>query len=92
MADDVRLTVELRGKVQGVGLRWWVQERAHELGLRGWARNLDDGRVEVVVEGRREDCQQLLDALRGPDVPGRPAGATERWSEPRGDLSGFRTV
>jgi acylphosphatase len=88
--DDVRLTVELCGQVQGVGLRWWVRQRARELGLRGHARNLDDGRVEVVVEGPREDCTQLLVALRGPDVPGRPTGVTEHWADASGGLSDFR--
>jgi acylphosphatase len=49
--QPVRLTAWLHGRVQGVGMRWWVRARALELGLSGWARNTDDGRVEVVAEG-----------------------------------------
>ena len=51
--DDaaVRVTAWVTGRVQGVGFRWWTRARALELGLAGWARNLDDGRVEVVAEG-----------------------------------------
>jgi acylphosphatase len=85
----VRLTAWVRGRVQGVGFRWWTRSRALELGLAGRATNLDDGRVEVVAEGGREACQRLLDALRGPHAPGQVSGVTERWSEPKGGLHGF---
>ncbi|MDQ6650009.1 MAG: acylphosphatase, partial [Actinomycetota bacterium] len=63
-----RLTAWARGRVQGVGFRWWVRARALELGLVGWAANLDDGRVEVVVEGREGACRALLEALQGSDA------------------------
>lgn len=89
MSDTTRLTAWLRGHVQGVGMRWWVRARALELGLSGWARNLDDGRVEVVAEGPRPACAALLAALRGPGTPGRVTGVTERWSTPHGVASGF---
>lgn len=87
--DPVRLTAWVRGHVQGVGFRWWVRARALELGLRGSATNLLDGRVEVVAEGPRDQCKRLLEHLRGPATPGRVSGVTERWSAPRGDLSDF---
>ena len=58
--DDVRrMTVFVRGRVQGVGFRWWTRARALELGLVGHARNTDDGRVEVVAEG---DCRERSSA------------------------------
>jgi acylphosphatase len=59
---------------EGVGFRWWVRARALELGLVGWAANLDDGRVEVVVEGPRSACDQLLAALASGAAPGRVGG------------------
>jgi len=83
-----RLTAWVRGHVQGVGMRWWIRSRALELGLTGWARNLDDGRVEVVAEGPRDALEGLLAVLSGGHTPGRVNGVTERWSEARG-LSGF---
>jgi len=51
----------IAGRVQGVGYRYFAQRRALELGLRGWARNLDDGRVEVYASG----TDQQLDEFRG---------------------------
>ncbi|WP_155356296.1 acylphosphatase [Acrocarpospora macrocephala] len=85
----VRLTVWVKGRVQGVGFRWWVRARALELGLRGWALNLPDGRVEVVAEGPRESCAALLDLLSGGDTPGQVTGVIERWSDPKGAVVGF---
>ncbi|WP_031158625.1 acylphosphatase [Streptosporangium roseum] len=85
----VRLTAWARGRVQGVGFRWWTRARALELGLVGWARNTPDGRVEIVAEGSREDCARLLELLRGGDTPGRVDGVVERWSEAKGGSAGF---
>jgi acylphosphatase len=57
----------IRGRVQGVGFRWYVSRTAAKLGVRGWARNLSDGSVEVVVEGAVESLRVLREALgRGP--------------------------
>ena len=98
MTDDeenVRLTAWVRGRVQGVGFRWWVRARALELGLAGSATNLADGRVEVVAEGPREKCLRLLGLLGGDGAgagtgrPGKVTGVTERWSDPRGEAAGF---
>ncbi len=89
MSEQVRLTAWARGRVQGVGFRWWVRARALELGLVGSASNLRDGRVEINAEGPRAECEQLLDLLRSGTTPGRVEGVTERWSEPRGDVTGF---
>ncbi|WP_459803560.1 acylphosphatase [Herbidospora sp. RD11066] len=85
----VRLTAWVRGRVQGVGFRWWTRSRALELGLTGWALNLGDGRVEVVAEGSREACERLLERLRSPDTPGDVLGVSERWSDVKGGLVGF---
>ena len=89
-SDPVRLTAWMRGRIQGVGMRWWVRSRALELGLVGTATNLDDGRVEVVAEGSREACEALLTALRSDGTPGHVTGVTERWDDARGGLVGFR--
>jgi len=57
----------VRGRVQGVGFRWFVMGVAERLGLEGYVRNLPDGSVEVVARGTREAMDELERALaRGP--------------------------
>jgi acylphosphatase len=78
-------------------MRWWIRSRALSHGLAGWARNLDDGRVEVVAEGPEPACRALLADLTGPAVdsrPGRIDTVVERWSSATGladrEDAGFR--
>ncbi len=57
----------VRGRVQGVGFRWFVWREADRLGLRGIARNLPDGSVEVMAEGLENALEEFERALnRGP--------------------------
>ncbi len=53
----------IRGRVQGVGFRWFVHREAAELGLRGWVRNTDTGEVEVMASGPAEDLAELRTLL-----------------------------
>jgi acylphosphatase len=53
----------VKGRVQGVGFRWFVHREAAEIGLRGWVRNTDDGHVEVVAAGNAQDMAELKTAL-----------------------------
>lgn len=53
----------IAGRVQGVGFRYFAQRCALELGLRGWARNLDDGRVEVYASGTDQQLNEFRGAL-----------------------------
>ena len=64
--DSERKATRLRvtGRVQGVGFRYHVVSHAQELGLDGYARNLDDGTVEVWAEGTPEALAGLLEATR----------------------------
>jgi acylphosphatase len=57
----------VRGRVQGVGFRWFVRERARELAVRGWVRNRSDGSVEVEAEGDLASLDELRRSLaKGP--------------------------
>ena len=87
---DLRLTALVKGRVQGVGFRWWTRARALELGLVGSATNLDDGRVEVVAEGPEQALRALVALLRGPAAPGTVTFVSERYGPARGGLDDFR--
>jgi acylphosphatase len=64
----VRYRVLISGRVQGVYFRDSCRRVALEHGVSGWVRNLPDGRVEAVFEGREEDVARLVDwAHHGPD-------------------------
>lgn len=89
LSVQARLTVWVRGRVQGVGFRWWVRSNALELGLLGTAENLVDGRVKVVAEGARDRCAELLRRLESPGTPGNVVQVTHRWDQTRGGLAGF---
>ena len=59
--------VLVSGRVQGVGFRWYARETAERLGLGGWVKNLPDGRVELLLEGREPAVEAMLVWLeRGP--------------------------
>lgn len=62
--EEARRAVVLRGRVQGVGFRWWTREIAGELGLRGTVRNLSDGSVEIQVAGPIAGVQAFIDRIR----------------------------
>ncbi len=59
-----RIHVIFSGHVQGVGFRYTVWDIAHELGLRGWVKNLHDGSVEMVAEGEEQDLDQLMSRIK----------------------------
>lgn len=64
----------MRGRVQGVGFRYFVEHSANALGLAGWVRNLDDASVEVYAVGAADQLSELAGLLwKGP-----------RWAEVRG--------
>jgi acylphosphatase len=59
-----RVRLEITGRVQGVGFRWYTREKARRWGLSGWVRNLADGSVEVVAEGDDASISGLVEMLK----------------------------
>jgi len=56
--------LEVHGRVQGVGFRWYIVEKAQELDLAGWVRNRPDGRVELAAAGSHDALERLEQAVR----------------------------
>ena len=59
----LRYYIILRGRVQGVGLRYRTSMSAREFGLTGWVKNLDDGNVALEVQGEKRDLDAFIKAL-----------------------------
>ena len=68
----------IKGRVQGVGFRWFVNEEAAALDLRGWVRNTEAGHVEVVAAGHADDLEQLRKILVKGSRGSRVDGIEER--------------
>ena len=84
-----KIELVVSGVVQGVGFRYYVYQRARQLGLVGTVRNLPDGRVQVVAEGARGELEILIKELT---VGPRFASVQDvelKWSEPSGSYDGF---
>jgi acylphosphatase len=78
----------VRGRVQGVGFRWFVEREARALDLAGWVRNNANGTVEVLAIGTREQLSQLHSQLRqGP----RAARVDDVEVSPAQPVSGLKT-
>ena len=76
-----RAHLTVRGRVQGVGFRWYVVREARALGVRGWVRNRSDGAVEAVGEGPKDALHSWIDAVRRGPPAARVTDIEATWSE-----------
>jgi acylphosphatase len=85
------LHVVIRGRVQGVGFRWFVREQGRLLGVCGWVKNRSDGGVEVTADGDAAALEMLRARLRrGP--PGADVTEVEDLGDPREPLPSQFTI
>jgi len=89
MNEKVRVHLIVSGRVQGVFFRAEAQEKAKELGVFGWVKNLSEGRVEAVFEGERDKVEQMVKwAKSGP--PGAIVNDLNVvWEEYQAEFSNF---
>jgi acylphosphatase len=80
----------VRGRVQGVGFRWFVEREAHALGVAGWVRNNADGSVEVMAQGTTLQLSALKSKLRQGPRAARVDNVEERAAAPNADATTFR--
>jgi len=84
-----RAHVFIEGRVQGVFFRDYTRRKARSLGVVGWVRNLEDGRVEALFEGEEEKVEEMIKwCHKGP-----PYARVEKveviYEEPKGDMEDF---
>lgn len=74
----------VKGRVQGVGFRYFVYDLAHQYGLKGFVRNLWNGDVEVAAEGDDELLRQFLERLRKGPRFGHVDNVEVHWDKEKG--------
>jgi acylphosphatase len=80
----------VRGRVQGVGFRWFVEREAHLLGIAGWVRNNRDGSVDVMAQGTRDQLSGLHSRLREGPRASRVDAIEVSEATPTAGLGSFR--
>ena len=85
-----RLVAVVRGRVQGVFFRAFVERRAAGLGLSGYVRNLPGGALEVQAEGNRDSLEMLLGYLHTGPSRARVDSVDISWGDDKGEFSGFK--
>jgi acylphosphatase len=80
----------VRGRVQGVGFRWFVEREAHILAVAGWVRNNHDGSVEILAQGTRDQLSGLHSRLRAGPRAARVDAVEVSEASPVAGLSSFR--
>lgn len=86
--ENKRLHIYYSGRVQGVGFRFTAQALAVDLGLMGWVKNLPDGRVELVCEGKEEKLNKLLVKIDD-EFSGYIRDKRVNWKPTTGEFASF---
>lgn len=85
----VRARALMEGRVQGVGYRAAARRTALRYGLTGWVRNLPDGRVEALIEGRRDEVENLIRWCRQGPAGAQVTLVKVHWEAPTGEFEDF---
>jgi len=85
----VRAHVVIAGRVQGVFFRSETKHEAQKLGVKGWVRNLPDGRVEAVLEGEEENVKKLIGFCRRGPPGARVTDVDVIWENYVGEFRNF---
>jgi acylphosphatase len=89
MSDQERIDATVRGRVQGVGFRYFVLREAMDLGVTGWVANGADGTVRCVAEGPRPQLEALLHLLEAGPASARIDRVDATWGLASGGLRSF---
>lgn len=84
--------VFISGFVQGVGFRQLIKSKALELGLTGWVRNLEDGRIEAMLQGSKENIERMILACKKGPFLSEVDEVNVIWEELGKSFSDFKIV
>lgn len=87
---NVRAHVYVSGRVQGVFFRSETRDEAVKHGVTGWARNLPDGRVEIVFEGEKKNVERLLEFCKRGPMLAKVAKVEISWEAYTGEFKNFK--
>lgn len=90
--ENARVRARVSGFVQGVGYRYFCKRNAEHLGIKGYAKNMTDGSVEVVGEGGKSHLLLFLDALKSGPSLSDVKSVDAVWEKPEGKLTFFRVI
>lgn len=88
--SEARARVFISGRVQGVNFRYYTQLEASKTGVKGWVRNLMDGRVEAVYEGEKRAVENMIEWSKAGPSAARVGDVVVEWEKPAGEFSDFR--
>ncbi len=89
-SEKTRCHVLVSGRVQGVFFRHNTLKKAKNLGLKGWVRNTENGKVEAVFEGDKEKIEKMLEWIKvGPPLA-KVENLEVKWEEFKGEFKDFK--
>ena len=90
LAMKVRAYVTISGKVQGVFFRSYTKQKAKEQGVKGWVRNLQDGRVKAVLEGEEDAVKRVIEFCRKGPTQARVVQVKVGWEKYQEEFQDFK--
>lgn len=89
---EVGAKIIVRGRVQGVGFRWFVQQKARKVGVSGYVKNLANGDVEIEAEGDRGRLEELIKSVKIGPTFSRVVDVIIEWQRFTGKYNSFDTA
>lgn len=86
---EIRVKLVAKGRVQGVGFRWFVHQKGQKLKVAGYVRNLPNGDVEIEAEGSRGQLEELIKYVKTGPTFSRVADLMVEWREFNGKYTSF---
>lgn len=84
-----RAHIFIEGHVQGVGFRHFTKTNARQSNIKGWVKNLSDGRVEAVFEGKEESIKKMIDLVKQGPRASRVDNVEVEWEAPENSFNHF---